>query len=58
MKLLQCLFCEGELDIIGEEGYLKKVKCKDCGFTSSNKYSERPSKKEPEILIKRKIIKD
>lgn len=51
MKLLQCLICNGELDIVGEEGYVKKVKCQSCFFESSENKSE---KKEPEIIIKRR----
>lgn len=50
MKILNCLFCSGELDIIGEEGYHKKVRCRECGFES-----EKPlTKKEPEVLFIRK----
>lgn len=49
MKFLQCLICEGELDIIGEDSFLKKVKCQDCGFTSI----EKNRKKEPEIIKRR-----
>lgn len=52
MKILNCLYCEGELDIVGEEGIRKLVKCRSCGFTSKNNYFN----KSPEIvIIKRKI---
>lgn len=51
MKILGCLICEGELEITGEEGYKKSVKCLDCGFVSG-----KPQKKEPEIIIIRKRI--
>lgn len=50
MKLLHCLLCEGELDIIGEEGYRKIVKCKKCGFNSG----ETKHKKEPEVVVIRR----
>lgn len=49
MKLLQCLICNGELDIVGEEGYFKKVKCQVCDFSSSGK----PEKKEPEVITRK-----
>lgn len=50
MKFLGCLSCKGELDVIGEDGIRKIVKCRNCGFTS-----ERHNKKVPEIVrIKKK----
>lgn len=51
MKILNCLFCEGELDVVGEEGYRKKVLCRDCGYQSDNIVA----KKEPEVMFIRKI---
>lgn len=50
MKLLRCLLCRGELDIIDEDFFVnKKVKCRDCGFNNKN-----VDKKSPEITIIRK----
>lgn len=56
MKLLSCLVCEGEVDIIGQEGYCLRIKCQKCGYTSAP--SNRPKKKEiklPEITIIKKV---
>jgi hypothetical protein len=50
MRLLKCLLCEDELDIISELGAQKQVKCKGCGFTSS--LTEHS--KEPEVFIRAK----
>lgn len=51
MKLLTCLFCEGELDLLNpfENCSVKKVKCKKCGFL----YNGKPEKKDkmPEVVI-------
>jgi len=50
MKILQCIFCKGELDIIGNfKAYVKKIKCRSCGFSNGAEI-----KPEPEILIIRK----
>lgn len=48
MKILHCLICDGELEVVGENGYHKAIKCNDCGFTSgkSNVVS-----KEPEVVF-------
>lgn len=51
MKILQCLVCKGEIDIISDEGVVKKVQCLDCGFTSGSK----PEVKEPEVITRRVI---
>lgn len=51
MKFLTCLFCEGELDIVGEEGYRKIVKCRSCNKHEVSSFQ----KKEPEVTIIRKI---
>lgn len=49
MKLLKCLLCEGELDIVGNfKSSHKKVKCKKCGYTNVDKT------KDPEIYVIRK----
>lgn len=45
MKFLECLICDGELDIIAESGYVKSVKCKKCNN------SPNAEKKETEVLI-------
>jgi DNA-directed RNA polymerase subunit RPC12/RpoP len=51
MKLLSCLLCRGEMDIIGSEHSInKKVRCQDCGYSNI----DAPAKKEPEILVMRK----
>jgi hypothetical protein len=50
MNIINCLICEGELDIIKEEGYRKFVKCRKCGFANIDE-----KVKEPEVfIIKRK----
>jgi hypothetical protein len=48
MKLLMCLYCGSELDILNphDGNYTKKVKCRGCDFTSSEKRD-----KQPEITI-------
>lgn len=47
---LNCLLCEGELDIVSEKGFRKKVKCKSCGFSSA----EEKEVKMPEVIKLRK----
>lgn len=54
MKILQCLVCSGEIDIVSDEGFIKKVQCRDCGFTSSNK----PETKEPEVFRRRVVNRE
>lgn len=50
MKLLKCLLCRGEMDIIGDEYAInKKVKCLKCGYTNAQE-----EKIVPEILTLRK----
>jgi len=50
MKLLSCIICDGEVDIINNDYNVnKKVKCRSCGF--SNFESQQ---KAPEVLIIRK----
>lgn len=49
MKILSCLICEGELNIIEENGHIKRVRCQKCDYVS-------PEDKGPEItIIKRRI---
>ncbi len=48
MKILQCMFCKGELDLIQDKGIQKKVKCNSCGYTNN----ETP--KEPEVFVIRR----
>lgn len=51
MKILKCIVCGGEVDILEYNGSItKKIKCRCCGFTNSTFLK----KKEPEILIIRK----
>jgi hypothetical protein len=49
MKFLRCLICDdGEVDIIGNEGFIKLVQCRKCNNANQ--------KKEPEItIIKRRM---
>jgi len=57
MKFLKCIFCNGELDIIGNfNKYNKKVKCLSCGFTNNNANIVNTDKKSPEIFIIKKSI--
>jgi hypothetical protein len=50
MKLLQCIVCDGEIDIINSDRSVnKKVKCKSCGFTN---IESQP--KTPEVLVIRR----
>lgn len=48
MKILQCMYCKGELDVLQDKGVIKKIKCTNCGF------SNNPEPKEPEVLIIRR----
>ncbi len=49
MSIINCLFCKGELEIIGNlKGFEKKVKCKKCKFTNVS------IEKEPEVTIIRR----
>jgi hypothetical protein len=49
MKILKCIICHGEADIINsDKSVVKKIKCRKCGFTN---YVET---KEPEIIVIRK----
>lgn len=49
MSIINCLFCKGELEIIGNlKGFEKKVKCKKCNFTNVS------IEKEPEVIIVRR----
>ena len=49
MKILKCIICQGEIDIVldGDRSINKKVRCKKCGFSNSNVKET----KEPEIVI-------
>ena len=49
MKILQCMYCKGELEILLDKGFTKKVKCLSCGFTNS---AAEP--KEPEVVVIRR----
>ena len=49
MKILKCIICGGEVDIINSDrSSNKKIKCKKCGF------SNHAETKEPEIIVLRK----
>ncbi len=49
MKILKCIICNGEVDIISSDrSIIKKIKCKKCGFTN------HIESKEPEIIVIRK----
>lgn len=50
MKILLCVACRGELDVIDNHGIVKIVKCKSCGLTNA----ESAKLKEPEVLVIRK----
>lgn len=51
MKLLKCIICNGEIDIIGNERAVsKKTKCRKCGLTSHEE------KVAPEVIIRRRPI--
>lgn len=50
MNFLNCLYCKGELDIVGEDGYRKIVKCRSC-----NHQSTQSRRKEPEVVIIKKL---
>jgi Zn ribbon nucleic-acid-binding protein len=42
------MYCKGELEILLDKGFTKKVKCVSCGFTNS------PEPKEPEVVVIRR----
>jgi DNA-directed RNA polymerase subunit RPC12/RpoP len=49
MKLLKCIVCAGEVDLVGEEHSInRKVKCRKCGFTNE------VENKGPEVVVIRK----
>ena len=51
MKLLKCLLCDGEVDIVGNERNInKKVRCRQCGYNNV----DEPARKEPEVVIIRR----
>jgi hypothetical protein len=52
MKLLKCLLCDSECDIVGNErGINKKVRCRQCGHNNV----DEPTKKAPEVIIRRRV---
>lgn len=54
MKLLKCVLCGGELDIISnKDDFGKKVRCIKCGFTNASE-----TKPPPEVFVIRRKIKD
>ena len=49
MKLLRCIICEGEVDLLSDDRLIeKKIKCRKCGFTNDH------APREPEVVIIRK----
>jgi len=51
MKILRCIICNGEVDILdSNETINKKIKCRKCGFTNGQIYKQ----KEPEIVVIRR----
>ena len=51
MKILKCIICNGEVELVVEDRSTnKKVRCNKCGFTNCI----TPNIKEPEIFIIRK----
>lgn len=44
------MHCKGELEIIQDKGFTKKVKCISCGFTNNAEV------KEPEVVIIRRRV--
>jgi DNA-directed RNA polymerase subunit RPC12/RpoP len=51
MKILKCVICGGEVDIINDDRSInKKIKCRKCGFTN---FSAKENK-EPEIFVIKK----
>ncbi len=51
MKLLRCLLCRGEMDIVGgEQSVNKKVKCRQCGYSNETDQN----RKVPEVVVIRK----
>jgi DNA-directed RNA polymerase subunit RPC12/RpoP len=52
MKILKCIICNGEIEIVNNDGSIfKKVKCRKCGFNNLSKKIG----KYPEIIIRKKI---
>lgn len=54
MKLLRCLLCRGECDIVNHERAINKhIKCRSCHYSNENEQV----KKSPEVVfIKRKTF--
>jgi transcriptional regulator NrdR family protein len=55
MKILKCIMCKGEVDIVNSDSSSNnkikcKIKCKKCGFTNIN----IKTIKEPEIVVIKK----
>lgn len=53
MKLLKCVFCYGEVEILNNDRSInKKTRCTKCGFTNAS--LPEPTNKAPEIIIMRR----
>jgi hypothetical protein len=51
MKLLKCLLCRGEMDVVNHERSINKhVKCRECGFSNETEQN----RKGPEVVIIRR----
>lgn len=51
MKLLKCLLCRGECEIVGgEHSVNRKIKCSKCGYTNI----KDPQQVMPEVIVVRK----
>jgi hypothetical protein len=54
MKLLKCLLCREEMEIVGNERSVnKKVRCLGCGYTNVGEIVS-DSRRGPEVVIMHK----
>ena len=52
MKILRCLICDGEIDLVDNDRSVnKKVRCRKCGFCNS---ATEEVKKETEVIVIRR----
>ena len=55
MKLLTCVFCDGEVDIIdNEKMFLKKIRCRKCGFTNADSKNNKTEVNKAEVIVIKK----
>lgn len=51
MKLLRCLLCRGEVDVVGHDRSInRKTKCRKCGHGSAG----TENKPAPEVIVMRR----